>query len=101
ISYCADIHLHPNGRFLYGSNRGHNSIAMYSVDAETGKLTILGMESTRGGFPRNFNISPNGKLLFVANQNTSNITSYRIRADGTLQFLELDYEIATPVCIEY
>lgn len=100
-SYCADIHLHPSGQFLYGSNRGHNSIAMYSVNTITGKLTSLGMESTRGEFPRNFNLSPNGDLLFVANQNTSNITSYRINSDGKLQFLELDYEIETPVCIEY
>jgi len=100
-SYCADIHLHPSGNFLYGSNRGHNSIAMYSVDSETGRLTALGLESTRGEFPRNFNISPNGNLLFVANQNTSNITSYRILTDGKLQFLDLDYEIGTPVCIEY
>ncbi|MEN0050121.1 MAG: lactonase family protein, partial [Bacteroidota bacterium] len=100
-SYCADIHLHPNGQFLYGSNRGHNSIAMYSIDAENGMLTSLGQESTRGEYPRNFNISPNGNLLLVANQNTSNITSYSIQADGKLQFLDLDYEIETPVCIEY
>lgn len=100
-SYCADLHLHPNGKFLYGSNRGHNSIAIFSVDAENGQLTSLGFESTRGEYPRNFSISPNNKLLLVANQNTSNITSYQIGVDGKLTYLDLDYEIGTPVCIEY
>ncbi|MEM8526242.1 MAG: lactonase family protein [Bacteroidota bacterium] len=100
-SYCADIHLHPNGKFLYGSNRGHNSIAMYGVDTETGKLTILGIESTRGKTPRNFSIGPKGNFFFAANQDSDNITTYQINEDGTLQFLDLDYEIKTPVCIEY
>lgn len=60
-SACADLHLHPNGRFLYGSNRGHDSIAMLAIDADTGLLTSLGQEATRGVFPRNFAIDPFGK----------------------------------------
>ncbi|MEM9888076.1 MAG: lactonase family protein [Bacteroidota bacterium] len=101
-SFCADLHLHPNGRFLYASNRGHNSITIYRIAPETGRLSWIGYEKTRGEFPRNFNLSPNGNLLFVANQNTDNITSYRIdKNGGTLKYLDLNYTIATPVCIAY
>jgi len=101
FSYCADLHLHPNGNFLYGSNRGHNSIVMYAVDQQSGRLTGLGFESTRGEYPRNFSIDARGNFLHAANQNTSNITTYRIGKDGTLTFTGQDYEIKTPVCIEY
>lgn len=100
-SYCADIHLHPNGKFLYGSNRGHNSIAMYAVDKTTGRLTPLGQESTRGEFPRNFSIDARGNFLFAANQNSNNVAVYRIGDDGLLTFTGQDYEVMTPVCIEW
>lgn len=100
-SYCADLHLHPNGNFLYGSNRGHNSIAMYAVDKSTGLLISLGQESTRGEYPRNFSIDDRGNFLYAANQNSGNITTYQIGADGKLTFTGEDYKIATPVCIEY
>lgn len=100
-SYCADLHLHPNGNFLYGSNRGHNSIAMFGVDKATGILTSLGQEPTRGTYPRNFSIDARGNFLYAANQNSSNITSYRIGADGRLAFTKEDFKIATPVCVEY
>ena len=101
-SYCADIRLHPSGQFLYGSNRGHNSIAMYQVDSQTGQLSFIGTESTRGEYPRNFRIGPKGKFLYAANQNTDNITTYEIDLNtGRLKFTGLDYAIETPVCIEF
>ena len=100
-SYCADLHLHPNGDFLYGSNRGHNSIAMYAVDKSTGMLTSLGQEPTRGEYPRNFSVDARGNFLYAANQNTDNITSYRIGTDGKLTFTGEDFKIKTPVCVEY
>lgn len=101
-SYCADIHLHPSGSFLYGSNRGHNSIVIYKVDKETGKLSNVGFESTRGDFPRNFNLAKNGQWLYAANQNTSNITVYKIDpTTGLLTFTEEDFDIETPVCIAF
>ncbi|MDP7133652.1 MAG: beta-propeller fold lactonase family protein, partial [Planctomycetota bacterium] len=53
-SYTADVHISADGRFLYGSNRGHNSIVIYSVDADTGKITLVGHEPTQGDHPRNF-----------------------------------------------
>ena len=101
-SYCADIRLHPKGKFLYGSNRGHDSIAMYEVDETTGKLTFIGTESTGGSFPRNFRIDTQGKFLYAANQNSRNITSYAIDATtGKLTFTGFDFKIGTPVCIEF
>ncbi len=100
-SYCADLHLHPNGKFLYGSNRGHNSIAMFAVNASTGKLFSLGQESTRGEYPRNFAIDKQGDFLFAANQNTNNVTVYTIRGDGMLVYSEQNFEVKTPVCIEW
>lgn len=101
-SYCADIRLHPNGQFLYGSNRGHDSIVLYKVDSTTGKLTFIGTESTRGTYPRNFRIDTQGKFLYVANQNSRNITSYAIDATtGELSFTGFDFKIETPVCIEF
>ncbi|OAV45481.1 lactonase family protein [Lewinella sp. 4G2] len=101
-SYCADIHLHPSGQFLYGSNRGHNSIAIFSVNPETGLLTAADHQSTEGEYPRNFAISPNGKYLYAANQNTSNVATFRIDPnDGKLIKTEQAYEIPTPVCLEF
>ncbi|MGH9801545.1 MAG: lactonase family protein, partial [Blastocatellia bacterium] len=72
-SYCADVHVHPSGKFLYGSNRGHNSIVIFSIDEGTGKLTLVGHESTRGNWPRNFGIDPTGQFLLVGNQNSNSI----------------------------
>lgn len=101
-SYCADIRLHPTGKFLYGSNRGHDSIALFAVNTTTGKLTFIGTESTRGTFPRNFRIDKQGQYLYVANQNSRNITSYIIdEATGQLKFTGFDFKIGTPVCIEF
>jgi 6-phosphogluconolactonase len=97
----ADIHVHPNGNFLYASNRGHNSIASFSID-EAGTLTPLGHTSTEGGTPRNFNITPNGELLLVANQDSDSITILRINtATGELTFTGNTLEIPTPVNITF
>jgi 6-phosphogluconolactonase len=77
-SYCADLHIHPSGRFLYGSNRGHNSIVIYALDDTTGKLTLVGHESTQGQIPRNLALDPTGQYLFAANQRSDTVVSYRI-----------------------
>jgi 6-phosphogluconolactonase len=99
---CADIHLHPSGKFLYGSNRGHNSIVIYAVDQSTGKLSLIGHQPTEGDFPRNFAIAPSGKFLYVANQNTGNITVHALNEkSGKLTYLNQSFDIATPVCIEF
>lgn len=97
---CADIHAHPNGRFLYASNRGHNSIVSYQI-ADNGRLSLLAHTPTGGAFPRNFAISPDGKSLLVANQNSDNILSFAIDPDrGTLDKKQ-DNSVKTPVCIAF
>ena len=96
-SYTADIHITDDGRFLYGSNRGHNSIAVYSIDPESGHLTTLGHEPTRGEFPRNFLID--GKNLYVANQNSDNVVLFRILDSGKLEYVK-EFEAKTPVCLK-
>ncbi len=74
----AEIHVHPSGKFLFASNRGHDSIAVFSIDKSTGRLTAAGDFPTRGKTPRNFEIGPTGTKLFVANQETGNIVTFRI-----------------------
>jgi 6-phosphogluconolactonase len=99
-SNCAEIMVHPNGRFLYGSNRGHNSLAIFAVDAQTGKLTPAGWEPTQGETPRNFNIDPSGTLLLAANQNGNNIVPFRIdQQSGRLTATGAVTTAATPVCL--
>jgi 6-phosphogluconolactonase len=98
-SYCADIHVSADGKFLYASNRGHNSIAMFSIHPQDGSLTLIGHESVRGDWPRNFTLSPNEDFLLVANQRSNNIVSFkRDPSTGTLQFAG-EIEAPSPVCL--
>ena len=97
---CAEIAVHPSGRFLYASNRGHDSIAMYSIDEGTGRLTFLGVEPTRAKTPRHFGIAPGGKFLLAAGQGSGNVTVFTIdEATGKLAFTGESVEVPTPVCI--
>ena len=101
INYPADIHVAPSGKFLYGSNRGHDSIVIYRIDEETGKLSCIGHESTRGQFPRNFAIDPSGNFLFAANQNTDNIVVFRVdQQTGLLEPTGHVTQVSMPVCIK-
>lgn len=98
----AEIKAHPSGRFVYGSNRGHHSIAAFSVDEDTGELTPIGHTSTRGETPRNFNIDPSGQFLLAANQDTDNIAVFRIDQEtGELEFTGSEVEISAPVCVVF
>ncbi len=102
INHCADIHVHPSGKFLYGSNRGHNSIAIFSIDESTGKLTLIGHELTQGETPRNFAIDPTGQYLLAANQGTNNIVVFRIDPQtGKLTPTGHSANVPTPVCIQF
>lgn len=97
-SFTADIHISADGKFLYGSNRGHNSIAIFAV-LENGGLELIGHESTRGDHPRNFCLSPDGKYLVVANQNTNNLVCFkRNKETGSLTFKD-EAKAAKPVCV--
>jgi 6-phosphogluconolactonase len=101
-SYTAEIRIHPNGKFLYGSNRLHDSIAIFSIDPSTGNLKLLHTESTRGKYPRNFNIDPSGKWLLVANQNGGGITVFELNpATGLLNFTGHRIELDHPVCVKF
>lgn len=96
----ADVHVHPNGRFLYVSNRGHNSVAIFSIDPATGRLTPLGHEPVHGDHPRNFTIHPGGEFLLVANRTTDNITFFRIDpATGRLSYTGQEIKVPAPVCL--
>lgn len=98
----ADIHFHPSGKFLYASNRFHDSIVIYSVNQESGKLTALDYVPVAGKTPRNFTISPYGQFLYAASQDTGNITIYSINENtGKLKLQEPVFEINTPVCLEF
>ncbi|MBK6929315.1 MAG: lactonase family protein [Saprospirales bacterium] len=98
---CADVHIHPGGQLVYGSNRGHNSIAVFGLDAASGRLQPLGHTPTQGETPRNFLITPKGNLLLVANQNTGNVATFRINTKtGQLLPTGLVRAIPTPVCLK-
>lgn len=98
-SYCADIHLSKNEKFLYGSNRGENSIVVYKRDKSTGLLEKIQSISTHGDWPRNFTLGPNEKFLLVANQKSKNISVYDVdKKTGKLTF-KYSKEIPTPVCL--
>ena len=99
---AADIHLHPSGKFLYVSNRGHNSIASFTIDETSGELTALEHTSTRGKTPRNFAISPDGEHLYAANQDSNSVRIFKIEEEsGKLQPEGEPLEVMTPVALEF
>jgi 6-phosphogluconolactonase len=99
FNLTADIHVHPNGKYLYGSNRGANTISAFRVN-DDGSLQSIQQISTQGDFPRNFAVNKSGTELWVANQNTDNILIYQIdQTTGMLKEDRLVDEIMTPVCI--
>jgi 6-phosphogluconolactonase len=101
-SSCAEVQIHPSGKFLYGSNRGHDSIVIYAVDPDTGGLTLVGHESTRGKIPRNFEVSPSGEFLAAANQDSENVVMFRINAaTGKLAPTGSVVSAGTPICVRF
>jgi 6-phosphogluconolactonase len=99
---CADIHLSASGEFLYGSNRGHNSIALFSIDPDKGTLTAIGYESTQGKTPRNFGLDPSGSFLLAANQDTNNVVSFQVDQEtGQLAPTGHQVQVPAPVCIKW
>ena len=98
----AEVVVHPSGKFLYGSNRGHDSIAIFGIDAETGKLTPAGHQSTLGKEPRNFAVDPTGAWLLAANQNSNSVVVFRIDpATGALTPTGVKADIPAPVCVRF
>jgi 6-phosphogluconolactonase len=98
-STCAEIVLHPGGKFLYGSNRGHDSIAVYVVDQKTGKLTFVEHTSTQGRTPRHFAIDPTGQWLLAENQGSDSVVVFAIDSEtGKLKSTGQTLSIGAPVC---
>ena len=101
-SYPADVHVSQDGRFVYGSNRGHDSIVTCAVDAAGGKLSLVGHTSAHGEYPRNFNIDPTGRWMYVANQNSDNVVTYRIDPEsGIPEATGEQIEVPIPVCVQF
>ncbi|MEQ1678212.1 MAG: beta-propeller fold lactonase family protein, partial [Chitinophagaceae bacterium] len=99
----ADIHVSPDGKFLYASNRGEsNTIAIFSVNETTGMLRPVGHQSVLGKTPRNFNFDPSGNFLLVANQNSEEIVVFTIdRSTGLLADSGKRIKVSKPVCIKW
>ena len=98
----AEVKVHPNGRFLYGSNRGHDSIVMYKIEPESGKLTLVGFQSAGITNPRHFNIDPSGKFCIVGNQDSNNILLFEVDPKtGLLIPTETSFSIGKPICVKF
>ena len=98
----AEIAVHPTGRFLYASNRGHDSIAGFRIDGSAGTLTPIGHTSTQGKTPRNFAIDPSGRFLIAANQNSGTVVVFRIDQEtGALTPAGTVLQVPSPVCIVF
>jgi 6-phosphogluconolactonase len=98
----ADIHFSPDGRFLYVSNRGtENNIAIFATDSNSGKLSLVGYQSTIGDHPRNFCIDPSGKFLLVANQLTGDVVVFRRNAEtGLLKYTGVRIQVPGASCVQ-
>jgi 6-phosphogluconolactonase len=100
-NYTAEVIVHPSGRFLYGSNRGHDSIAVFDL-ADPDDPELVETTSTRGEWPRNFVLDPDGKFLFAENKNTDDVQAFRIDPDdGTLAHTGHEIAVDTPICMRF
>ena len=99
-SSTAEVRVHPNGKFVYGSNRGHDSIVVFAVDSGTGKLTPIDHTPSGGRNPRNFNLTPDGKWLIAANQNSNSINVFAVDdSTGKLTATDHHASVSLPVCV--
>ncbi len=100
-SWCAEVQVHPNGKFLYGSNRGHNSLAVFSIDPDTGKLERVEIQSRGIKTPRHFTLDPAGAWLIAANQDSDSLIVFKIDpATGRLLPTEHQVKAPAPVCVK-
>ncbi len=99
---ASEVCIHPNGRLLYAANRGHDSIAAFSVDPESGKLTFIEREAIRGNNPRNFNLDPSGKWLLAGGLISNTISVFKVNQDnGSLLFTGQTVNTPAPMCIVF
>ena len=98
----AEVQVHPSGKFLYGSNRGHDSIAVFAIDPDKGTLSLVERQSTQGKTPRNFGIDPSGQYLLAANQDSGTVVVFRIDPQtGHLSPTGQVVEVPSPVCVKF
>jgi 6-phosphogluconolactonase len=98
----ADVQVHPSGRFLYGSNRGHDSIVVFAIDQKSGRLTYVENRPTQGSTPRGFGIDPSGRYLLAANQRSDSVVVFRIDTrTGRLTPTGHTIEVGAPVCVKF
>lgn len=98
-STCAEVEVHPNGKFLYGSNRGHDSLVAFSIDAATGRLTVIGHTPSGGRTPRNFAFDPTAKWILCTNHNSNNAVVFRVdEATGRLTQQGEPVSVPAPFC---
>ena len=98
---CADVHVSPNGKFLYGSNRGHNSLAVYAIDQQSGRLSLVEHVMLPGKTPRSFAFAPSGRVVLVAHQQSNTIVTYFADANtGRLTPTGTSVELTAPVCLQ-
>lgn len=98
----AEIQIHPSGGFLYCSNRGEDSLAVYSIDRASGKLSPAAYHKTKGETPRNFSIDPHGNFLLVCNQGSNNVVVFKIdQSSGRLLQIEEPLNLPEPVCVKF
>ena len=98
----AEVVVHPSGKFLYGSNRGHNSISVFKINKKTGKLALVDNVPSGGKTPRCFNIDPTGGFLLAANQGSGNVVAFRINPDtGRLTPTGQELKVGNPVCVVF
>jgi len=101
-STCADVQVSPSGAFVYGSNRGHDSIVIYKIDLRTGRLTTVGHVPTQGKTPRSFGIDPTGRYLLAANQDSDTIVTFQVNPKtGNLLPTGHVTQVPTPVCVKF
>lgn len=101
-SFCADVHLSPDGRFLYGSNRYSDSIVIFKIDENSGKISLAGHSPAGGKVPRNFAVSPDGKYILVANQDSDNVVVFERDAQtGLLHTTGTEIPVSLPVCVRF
>jgi len=98
----AEVQVHPSGRFVYGSNRGHDSLAIFAVDAKTGRLKPIGHQPTGGRTPRNFGVDPTGQYVLAANQNSNTVVVFGVDpASGRLKPTGSRIAVPSPVCVKF
>jgi 6-phosphogluconolactonase len=98
----AEVQVHPSGKFLYGSNRGHNTIAVFAIDAATGKLTSVGHQGQDVKTPRNFGVDPSGKYVLVANQDGDSVVVFAVDpSTGMLKPTGHKVDVPKPVCVKF